>query len=76
MKEKIRYKDETECTVLEVRKTEGFGFTLDCILVNGILKRGQKIVLAGQRGPIVSTIRNLLTPKEAKEIREASAYDY
>lgn len=25
---------------------------------------------------MVSTIRNLLTPKEAKEIREASTYDY
>lgn len=76
MHEQLVFKEETQCTVLEVRKTEGFGYTLDCILVNGMLKRGQRIVVAGQKGPIVSTIRNLLTPKEAKEIREASAYDY
>lgn len=76
MKQRLTYSDETQCTVLEVRKTEGFGYTMDCILVNGKLKRGQKIVIAGQQGPIVSTIRNLLTPQIAKEIREASTADY
>lgn len=48
MKQRLTYSDETQCTVLEVRKTEGFGYTMDCILVNGKLKRGQKIVIAGQ----------------------------
>ncbi|CAL6030188.1 Translation_initiation factor IF-2 [Hexamita inflata] len=76
MRDRLTYSDETQCTVLEVKKTEGFGYTLDCILVNGYLKRNQKIVIAGQKGPIVTTIRNILTPKEAKEMREISAYDY
>lgn len=40
MHDQLIYQEETQCTVLEVRKTEGFGYTLDCILVNGTLKRG------------------------------------
>eukprot|EP00702_Spironucleus_salmonicida_P003891 EST45182.1 Eukaryotic translation initiation factor 5B [Spironucleus salmonicida] len=76
MRDRLTYTEETQCTILEVRKTEGFGYTLDCILVNGMLHRGDKIVLAGQCGPISTTISALLTPKEAKEIREASTSDY
>lgn len=44
--------------------------------MNGILRKGDRIVFAGQEGGIATTVRGLLTPKEAKEIREESAADY
>jgi len=31
-------KEEFECSVLEVKVIEGFGATIDVVLVNGILK--------------------------------------
>jgi len=68
--------DEMQCTILEVRKEEGFGYTLDCILVNGYLCRGDTIVMAGLHGPITTRIKELLTPREATEIREKGTADY
>lgn len=43
--EQLYEKDEFECTVLEVKIIEGHGTTIDVVLVNGILKVGDTIIL-------------------------------
>lgn len=48
-KQKLREKEEFECTVLEVKVIEGLGTTIDVILVNGILKRRHNSHLWFQR---------------------------
>jgi translation initiation factor 5B len=48
---------------------EGLGTTIDVILVNGVLNEGDTIVVCGLTGPIVTTIRALLTPPPMHEIR-------
>lgn len=68
--------EEMQCTVLEVRKEDGLGFTIDCILVNGELKRNDQVVLASLNGPVVTRIKELLTPQEAREIRERGTSNY
>lgn len=47
----------------------GMGTTIDVILVNGKLKEGDTIVVAGTEGPIMTQIRGLLTPEPMKELR-------
>ncbi|CAJ2629875.1 unnamed protein product [Trifolium pratense] len=74
MTEKLTYSEEVQCTVLEVKVIEGHGTTIDVVLVNGILHEGDQIVVAGMQGPIVTTIRALLTPHPMKELRVKGSY--
>ena len=63
------YCEALQCTVLEVKVIDGFGFTLDVVLVNGRLREGDTIVISTLEGPIKSTIRALLTPPPNREMR-------
>ncbi|XP_020261198.1 LOW QUALITY PROTEIN: eukaryotic translation initiation factor 5B-like [Asparagus officinalis] len=74
MEEKLTYSDEVECTVLEVKMIEGLGTTIDVVLVNGVLHEGDQIVVCGMQGPIMATIRALLTPHPMKELRVKGTY--
>ncbi|KAL5560293.1 hypothetical protein UlMin_036504 [Ulmus minor] len=74
MVEKLTYSNEVQCTVLEVKVVEGHGTTIDVVLVNGVLHEGDQIVVCGMQGPIVTSIRALLTPHPMKEIRVKGAY--
>ena len=66
MSGKLMFLSELQCTVLEVKMIEGLGTTVDVVLVNGILREGETIVICGLQGPIVTTIRSLLTPHPLK----------
>ncbi|XP_020232103.1 eukaryotic translation initiation factor 5B [Cajanus cajan] len=74
MVEKLTYSEEVQCTVLEVKVVEGHGTTIDVVLVNGVLHEGEQIVVCGMQGPIVTTIRALLTPHPMKELRVKGTY--
>lgn len=74
LEEKITPTDQFNCSVMEVKKIEGLGTTIDVILVDGNLKEGDKIVLSGFEGPIHTTIRALLTPQPLKELRVKAEY--
>ncbi|RLI61532.1 MAG: translation initiation factor IF-2 [Promethearchaeia archaeon] len=68
---KIKYTDgPAQGVVLEVKKEQGYGITLDTIIFDGHLAKGQKIVVGGLNGPIVTHVRALLTPKDMDEIRD------
>ncbi|KAI8081353.1 P-loop containing nucleoside triphosphate hydrolase protein [Halteromyces radiatus] len=74
MSDKLMYITELECTVLEVKVIEGLGTTIDVVLVNGWLHEGDKIVVCGLNGPIVTQVRALLTPQPLRELRVKSQY--
>ena len=47
----------------------GLGTTLDVIVINGKIKEGATIIVAGTEGPIVTQVRGLLMPQPMKELR-------
>ena len=62
-------------TVLEVTDERGFGSTLDVILYDGTIEEGDKIVVGGSQGPIVTTVRALLRPRDLAEIRTEKRFE-
>ena len=73
---KLEFKNEIQCSILEVKVLEKTGTTIDVILINGTLKTGDKIILGGLYGPIRSTVKILMTPHPMKEMRIKSEYEH
>ncbi|MFH1424883.1 MAG: translation initiation factor IF-2 [archaeon] len=61
-------------SVLEVKQMEGLGATLDVILYDGTLKKGDTIVVGTTGEPIVTKIKALLRPNPLQEIRIGSQF--
>lgn len=57
-------------TVLEVKEEPGLGVTINAIIYDGILKKGDAIVLGGKKKAIVTKVRAALLPKPLDEIRD------
>jgi translation initiation factor 5B len=71
---KLMYSEDLQATVLEVKAIPGLGTTIDAILINGKLREGDTMILAGTEGPIVTQIKALLMPQPMKELRVKNAY--
>lgn len=59
-----------EGVVLEVKKERGYGKTMDILIYNGVLEKGDEFIVGGLEKPIVSKVRALLVPKPLDEIRD------
>jgi translation initiation factor 5B len=57
-------------TILEVKEEPGLGITINAIVYDGILQKGDTIVLGGKEKPIVTKARAVLLPKPLDEIRD------
>ncbi len=70
LEERLRYAEgPARGVVLEVKEEPGLGMTIDSIIYDGIIRRGDIIVLGGFEGPIITKVRALLLPKPLDEMR-------
>lgn len=70
LEESLRYAEgPARGVVLEVKEEPGLGMTIDSIIYDGIIRRGDIIVLGGFEGPIITKVRALLLPKPLDEMR-------
>jgi translation initiation factor 5B len=56
--------------VLEVKKEKGQGVTLDVLIYDGVIHKGDEFIVGGLDKPIKSKVRALLSPKPMDEIRD------
>lgn len=57
-------------TVLEVKEEPGLGVTINAIIYDGVLQKGDTIVVGAKEKPIVTNVRAVLLPKPLDEIRD------
>jgi translation initiation factor 5B len=68
LKEQLKLTEEAKGSVLEVKEAPGLGMTIDTIIYDGILKRGDWLVVGGTT-PFATKIRALLEPAPMREMR-------
>ncbi|MFX0077538.1 MAG: translation initiation factor IF-2 [Candidatus Hermodarchaeota archaeon] len=56
--------------VLEVKKEKGQAVTMDVLIYDGVIKKGEEFIVGGLEKPIKSKVRALLMPKPLDEIRD------
>jgi translation initiation factor 5B len=57
-------------TVLEVKEEPGLGITVNVIIYDGVLQKGDLIVVGAKEKPVVTNVRAILLPKALDEIRD------
>ena len=57
-------------TVLEVKEEPGLGITINVIIYDGILAKGDLIVVGAKEKPVLTNIRAVFLPKPLDEIRD------
>ncbi|MGW8289334.1 MAG: translation initiation factor IF-2, partial [Candidatus Bathyarchaeia archaeon] len=57
-------------TVLEVKEEPGLGITINTIIYDGTLQKGDLIVVGAKEKPIATNVRAVLLPKPLDEIRD------
>lgn len=66
--------NDFKCIIMESTITEGYGSTIDSILINGQLSQGDRIIISTSNGPLQTTVRNLLTTPPNRESRVKCEY--
>ena len=74
LKGKLKISELGKGTVLELKDLRGFGPTIDVIIYDGVVKRGDYLVIGGRK-PIVTKIKALLRPRPLKELRVEKQFE-
>ncbi len=74
LRNRLRYAEgPAKGVVLEVKEMQGLGTVVDAIIYDGVIRRGDIIVVGGKEGPIITTVRALLMPAPLQDIRSREA---
>jgi translation initiation factor 5B len=74
LKDRLELSDKCRGTVVEVKELKGLGTTIDAIIYDGTIKRGDYLIIGGKE-PIVTKIKALLRPPALKELRVEKKFD-
>ncbi len=74
LKHRLKVSGVAKGNILEVKEVKGLGLTIDVILYDGTLRKGDYIVIGGKE-PKVTKIRALLKPQPLKELRVEKKFE-
>ncbi|MBI2547369.1 MAG: translation initiation factor IF-2 [Candidatus Aenigmarchaeota archaeon] len=61
-------------SVLEVKELKGMGTTIDVILYDGVIRKGDTLIVGGKQ-PLVTKVKALLRPRELQELRVEKQFE-
>ena len=70
----ITISDNFKCTVMESSQINGYGLSIDAILISGKLSQGDKIIISTSSGPVETIVKNILTSPPNNDSRIKSEY--
>jgi len=74
LKDRLELSKKCRGTVLEVKEITGLGATIDAIIYDGTVKRGDYLIIGGKE-PLATKIKALLRPPVLKELRVEKKFD-
>ena len=74
LKERLEVSEKSRGTVLEIKEVTGLGTTIDAIIYDGIVRRGDYLIIGGKE-PVVTKIKALLRPPVLKELRVEKKFE-
>lgn len=74
LKKRLEVSETGRGTVLEVKDVKGFGMTIDVILYDGDVRKGDYLIIGGKE-PIVTKIKALLIPRHLQELRVEKQFE-
>jgi len=70
LKDKLNLGEVGEGSILEIREERGLGKTINVILYDGAIRRGDTIAIAGIGAPVIATVKALFLPQPLGEMRD------
>jgi translation initiation factor 5B len=74
LKDRLELSKKCKGTVLEVKEVTGLGTTIDAIIYDGTIKRGDYLIIGGKE-PLITKVKALLRPPVLKELRVEKKFD-
>lgn len=68
LKDKLAISDRAKGSILEVKEAKGLGLTIDAIIYDGTVRKGDYIIIGG-RETKVTKVKALLEPRKMQDIR-------
>ena len=68
LKHKLVVGERGRGNILEIKEVKGLGITADAILYDGTIRKGDYLVIGGEK-PLVTKVKALLLPKPLRELR-------
>ena len=75
LKQSLIKTEDCKGVILEVKEMKGLGNTIDTIIYDGRISKGDYVVISGKE-PIITKVKGLLVPRALQDMRAEKKFDY